>query len=167
VAHELGKYLLYAAAIGIGATAAMDLWSVLLKRLLGIQPLDFGLVGRWIGYWPRGQFRHHSIAAAEMIRGERLIGWTAHYLTGIVFAGFLLVIWGSEWVRNPELGPALMVGVGSVAAPFLLLQPAMGMGIAASKSPRPGIARMRSLITHTVFGLGLYFSGLILEAWAP
>ncbi|KRC82747.1 DUF2938 domain-containing protein [Sphingomonas sp. Root241] len=165
--HEFGKYLLYAAAIGIGATAVMDLWGVFLKRLLGIQPLDFGLVGRWIGYWPRGQFRHDSIAAAEMIRGERLIGWTAHYLTGIVFAGILLVIWGSEWVRNPTLGPALMVGIGSVAAPFVLLQPAMGMGVASSKSPRPGVARVRSLITHTVFGLGLYFSGLVLEPWAP
>ena len=51
--------------------------------------------------------------------------------------------------------PALTVGIGSVAAPFLLMQPAMGAGIAASRTPRPSAARMRSLVTHGVFGVGL------------
>jgi hypothetical protein len=50
----------------------------------------------------------------------------------------------------------LLVGVGTVAAPFLVMQPAMGGGFAASRSPRPGRARLQSLLTHAVFGLGLY-----------
>ena len=33
--------------------------------------------------------------------GERLIGWTAHYLIGIAFAAVLLAIWGLEWARQP------------------------------------------------------------------
>jgi hypothetical protein len=50
-----------------------------------------------------------------------------------------------------------------VAAPFLLLQPALGAGIAASRTPRPNVARRRSLVTHLVFGLGLYLAA---EGWA-
>jgi len=58
-------------------------------------------------------------------------------------------------------GPALAVGIGTVAAPFFLMQPGMGAGIAASRTPRPNAARLQSLLTHAVFGLGLYVS-----AWA-
>jgi len=93
---------------------------------------------------------------------EREIGWTAEYLTGIAFAAVLLAIWGLEWVRQPTLGPALIVGIGSVAAPFLLMQPGMGAGIAASRTPRPGAARLQSLVTHAVFGLGLYAAASVL-----
>ena len=59
----------------------------------------------------------------------------------------------------PDLGPALLVGIGSVAAPFLVMQPGMGAGIAASRTPRPAAARLQSLVTHAIFGLGLYAAG--------
>jgi hypothetical protein len=55
----------------------------------------------------------------------------------------------------------LIVGLGSVAAPFLLMQPGMGAGIAASRTPRPTAARLRSLVTHGIFGLGLYATGWV------
>jgi hypothetical protein len=32
----------------------------------------------------------------------------------------------------------------------------MGAGVAARRTPRPGAARLQSLVTHAVFGLGLY-----------
>ena len=52
-----------------------------------------------------------------------------------------------------------LVGIASLAAPFLVMQPAMGYGIAASRTPKPAAARLRSLTTHAVFGLGLYGAG--------
>ncbi|MCZ3133241.1 DUF2938 domain-containing protein, partial [Acinetobacter baumannii] len=58
---------------------------------------------------------------------------------------------------------ALIVGLASVVFPFLLMQPGMGAGIAARRTPRPGVARLRSLVTHAVFGLGLYASGHVLQ----
>lgn len=157
-----GYLLGHAALIGAGATVVMDLWGMALKRLLGVPAPDYTLVGRWIGYMPRGQFRHERIAASQPIRNERLVGWIAHYLVGIAFAALLLSIWGIEWIRNPTLVPALTIGIGGVIAPFLLMQPGMGAGIAASRTPRPNAARLRSLITHAVFGLGLYAAGLAL-----
>ena len=152
-------YVIFAVLIGAGATAAMDVWAIVRKRLLGIPSLDYALVGRWLVHLARGRFRHERIAASPAVRGERLIGWTAHYLIGIAFAAILLAGWGLDWAHAPTIAPALIVGIGSVAAPFFLMQPGMGLGFAASRSPRPAAARVQSLITHTVFALGLYGSG--------
>jgi len=158
------SYLLHSLLIGAGATLVMDLWAIVRKRLLHIPALDYALVGRWLAHSMRGKFRHESIATSPPVRGERAIGWTAHYAIGIAFASLLLGMWGLAWVRQPTIGPALIVGIGSVAAPFLLMQPGMGAGIAASRTPRPAAARLQSLVTHAVFGLGLYVSGWVARA---
>jgi hypothetical protein len=150
--------------IGAGATALMDLWGIARKPLLGVAPPNYGLVGRWLAYMPRGRFRHDAIAAAPAVRGERLIGWTAHYLTGIAFAALLPAIWGAAWIEHPTLWPALALGISTVAAPFLVMQPGMGAGIAASRTPRPASARLQSLITHAVFGMGLYAAALAVSS---
>lgn len=154
----LTQYLMYALLIGIGATAVMDLCSVALQRL-GIPMPNYALVGRWVAHMPRGRFRHDAIAAAAPMAGERAIGWSVHYLTGVVFAALLLAVWGLDWAQRPTLAPALTVGIATVAAPFLLMQPAMGAGIAARRTPHPATARVRSLVNHGLFGLGLYASG--------
>jgi hypothetical protein len=147
--------------IGAGATAATDAWSLLRRKLFGVSPPNWGLVGRWLAHLPRGRFRHESMAAAAAVKGERLVGWLAHYAIGITFAGLLLALAGRAWIHAPTPGPALLVGVLSVLAPFFVMQPGMGAGIAASRTPRPNAARLQSLLTHTVFGLGLYASGLV------
>ena len=84
------------------------------------------------------------------------IGWITHYAIGVAFALLLPAVWGAAWIRHPTLFPALIVGIGTVAAPYFVMQPAMGAGIAASRTPRPTAARLHSLVMHAVFGLGLY-----------
>ena len=150
-----------AVLIGIGATIVMDLWTLVRKRAFGVASLDYRMLGRWIGNLPRGQFAHENIGKASPVRGELVLGWCAHYTIGITFALLLLELWGLDWARHPTLLPALIVGIGTVIAPFLILQPAMGAGIAASKTPHPNTARLRSVLTHTVFGIGLYLSALL------
>ena len=144
---------------GVGATAVTDLWAIARQRLLGIPPPNYGLVGRWLAHMTRGRFRHDSMAAVPPVYHEHLIGWVAHYLIGISFAAILIGIWGVPWIRNPTIGPALIVGVSTVAAPFLLMQPGMGAGLAARRTSRPAAARFQSLVTHATFGIGLYASG--------
>lgn len=147
--------------IGAGATALIDLWAVARQRLLGVPPPNYGLVGRWLAHMPKGRFRHGAIATAEPVRREQLIGWTAHYLIGIGYAFILTGVWGLAWIQHPTIGPALIVGLGTVAAPYFVMQPAMGAGIASSRTPRPVAARLHSLVMHGVFGLGLYAAGLL------
>lgn len=151
---------LRAVVIGAGATATMDLWAAALRRM-GVPSLDLAHLGRWIAHLPRGRWAHASIARAEPVRGERLLGWTAHYSIGVGFAALLLAWSGLGWARSPTPLPALLVGVVTVLAPWLVLQPAIGAGVASSKTARPLFNATKSLVTHTVFGLGLYAS-----AWA-
>jgi hypothetical protein len=152
-----------AVMVGVGATAVMDLWGIARKRLLGVAAPNYAMVGRWLLHMPSGRFVHPSIAASAPVAGERTVGWIAHYLVGITFAGLLLGFWGVDWANAPTLFPALVVGLGSVAAPLLLMQPGMGAGLAARRLPRPGAARLQSLTTHLIFGLGLYASAWLLN----
>jgi hypothetical protein len=154
----MSDFLLRAVVIGAGATAVLDAWSLAQHRLLGAPLPDYGLVGRWFRYMPRGRFRHARIAAAAPLAGERAAGWIAHYGVGIAFAALLLAVCGTGWARSPTLLPAVLFGVVTVAAPFLVMQPAMGLGIAAARTPKPWAARRRSLVTHAVFGVGLYLA---------
>jgi hypothetical protein len=135
--------MVYVLAIGVGATAVMDVWGVVRARLLRAPAMSYALIGRWLARIPRERFRRDRIAASPPVRGEAAIGWAAHYFIGIAFAALLLWIFGVDWVRQPTLGPALIVGIGSVVAPILLMPP----------------ARLQSLLTHTIFGLGLYVAG--------
>jgi hypothetical protein len=147
--------------IGVGATLFMDLWAAVLKRTFGIPAPNFAMVGRWLGGLRSGRFVNDNIAAAPGIAFEGVIGWTAHYGIGIFFAGLLLTIWGADWVHQPSIGPAVATGIATVVAPFLLMQPGMGFGVAASKMPKPNTARLRSIATHTVFGVGLFVSAWV------
>jgi Protein of unknown function (DUF2938) len=70
------------------------------------------LFGRWIGHLIDGQFVHDNTTKSAHVSGERIIGWTFHYLIGILFAWLLIAFWGLQWARQPSLAPALIVGVG-------------------------------------------------------
>lgn len=108
----------------------------------------------------RGRFAHAHIGKTEPVRYEALLGWAIHYATGVAFAALLAILAPAEWVTTPTPGLALAVGLGTVAAPFLLMQPAFGFGFAASKLPNRNAARLRSIMTHLVFGFGLYLAAV-------
>jgi hypothetical protein len=147
-------------AIGIGATLVMDLWNLFLKRAFSIPSLNYCLLGRWLRHMPTGTFRHANITAAPQKDFECPVGWIAHYTIGVVFALLLVVLTSGEWLARPTFLLALVYGVGTVVFPFFILQPSLGLGIAASRTPKPVQARLKSLMTHTVFGVGLYLSAL-------
>lgn len=157
-----GEVVVRLVGLGVGATLFMDVSAMLQKRLWGVASADYGFVGRWLGHMARGQFSHDSIVKAPPVRHERLTGWVFHYLTGCVFAGLMIGVQGVEWLQHPTLLPALLTGLISVVAPFFIMQPAFGFGLAASKTPNPNGARRRSLIAHLTFGLGLFVAGRLM-----
>ncbi|MCP2502249.1 MAG: DUF2938 domain-containing protein [Deltaproteobacteria bacterium] len=154
------NFILGAIAIGIGATLLMDLWNLFLKRTFSIPSLNYCLLGRWLCHMPGGTFRHASIANAPEKPYECTIGKIAHYTIGVVFALFFVALVSGDWLMRPTLAPALLYGIGTVVFPFLIMQPSFGLGIAASRTPNPTRARLKSVATHTVFGVGLYVCAL-------
>jgi hypothetical protein len=157
------RSILGSALMGLGATLLIDLWALVLKHGFKIPSLSYCLLGRWILHMPQGTFTHPSIAAAQEKPWECQVGWLAHYSIGAAFGiGFGLVA-VPGWLEHPTLLPALLFGVVTTLVPFLIMQPALGLGVASSKVARPSQARLKSLMTHTVFGLGLYLWALVLN----
>lgn len=154
--------LLYVLLLGMVATAALDLWMMLLRRLK-VPMLDMALMGRWFGHLLQARPTHGPIATAAPVRGERALGWAMHYLIGIVFAAAFAAFTGEAWLRTPTLAPALLFGIATVAAPLFIMQPAMGAGIASSRTRTPLLNVTKSFINHAVFGGGLYIAALILQ----
>jgi hypothetical protein len=143
--------------VGLGATVLMDLWNLFLKRAFGIPSLNFCFLGRWIRHMPSGKFRHSNITLAQPKPLECSLGWCAHYLIGLVM-GATFVLLAGDWILAPTVLPALAFGVVTVVLPFLVLQPALGFGVASARTKSPAAARLKSLATHSVFGFGLYLS---------
>jgi DUF2938 family protein len=155
-AHDI----LGAIAIGIGATLVMDLWNLFLKRTFSIPSLNYCLLGRWLRHMPGGTLRHANITTAPQKPLECTVGWAAHYTIGVVFALVFVALTSGDWLARPTVVPALLYGIGTVVFPFFILQPSFGLGIAASRTPNPTQARLKSLVTHIVFGAGLYVCAL-------
>jgi hypothetical protein len=63
------------------------------------------------------------------------------------------------WSSRRSLS-ALVFGLATVAAPWLVMQPAMGLGFLASKTASPLRNCLRSLANHAVFGAGLYLAAI-------
>jgi Protein of unknown function (DUF2938) len=150
------------AVIGIGATILMDIWAVILSRVPGESLPNWAPVGRWFFHLPRGTVFHPSIGAAEPYEQELALGWIFHYLVGILYGIILVLILGAPWLARPTFLPAWIFAIITIAAGWFLLQPGLGIGWAASKTPNPSKVRVLGLVAHTFFGIGLYGTALIL-----
>lgn len=147
---------------GIGATFAMDIWGYILS-LFNIKSLNYAFVGRWVGHLFNGQFSHDKIMNTTPIKNELLIGWISHYAIGVTFAFLMFAIYGKGWFDRPSLFPALVIGLATLAAPFFIMQPAFGFGIACSNLPDPDTIRLKSFMTHLIYGIGLYGMALLVN----
>jgi hypothetical protein len=70
---------------------------------------------------------------------------------------------GPTWLAKPTFLPAWIWGIVTVAAGWFLLQPGLGIGWAASKTPNPNKVRAMNLLAHTIFGLGLWLTALLIR----
>ena len=155
--------LISATLIGLGATLTFDLWAQFLKLAFKLTPSNICLVGRWLRYMPEGTFRHANIGSTPSKSAECTVGWIAHYTIGMTFASAFVALVGNNWLQHPTPLPAIVFGIATVLAPLFIMQPAVGFGFAASKTSHPAQARLRSLLNHTAFGVGLYLFGLLVN----
>lgn len=146
------------ALIGVGATILFDLWLALIARgAPNMAPL-----GRWVWGMREGVFRHADIARAAPARHETALGWAVHYAVGIAYGKIFALLMGPGWMAAPSLGSALAFGIVTLGAGWFVLQPCLGLGVAAARTPDPWRRRAEGLIGHAIFGLGLWLTALAL-----
>src|SRR5271168_3884004 len=148
--------------IGVVATLTTDLWQRLLQAI-GFPPANWGLVGRWVAGFLHGSFIHRSIAATPKVPGEIAIGWAFHYVVGIAYAALYLAIMRLAFGSGPTLVSALVFATALLIAPWFVMQPALGFGFMAARTPKPNLVRAYNASAHAVFGLGLYLGAV---AWS-
>ncbi len=149
--------------VGIAATLFIDLYAFLLAKVFKIPSLNFCLVGRWGLGLLDGKFMHQNIAASPVKHFECVFGWCVHYFIGVLFSFLFILLVGIAWLEQPTLIAACIFGLASVSMPFFVMQPALGMGIMATKSANPFQARLKSSVTHLLFGVGLYLSAQFIQ----
>jgi hypothetical protein len=151
---------------GIVATVILDLWQRVLHAATGIPPTNWGIVGRWFGHMPRGRFIHEAIAEAEPVGNEAVIGWTLHYLIGIVYGVVYVGLIVFVMAGMPSVLNGFLFGLASVVIPWFVMQPALGLGIMGSKAPNPAVPRYTALAAHCIYGMALYAGSVLHTALA-
>lgn len=151
----------YGALIGIGATVAMDIWAIVLSKFPGESSPNWAPVGRWFCHLLRGTIFHRDIGASEPHPRELAVGWIGHYAVGVLYGVIFLLLMGRGWLAHPTFLPAWIWGIITVAAGWFLLQPGLGIGWAASKTPNPTKVRVMNLVAHSWFALGMYGTALV------
>ena len=96
-----------AVAIGIGATALMDLWAIFLNTVFAQPRPNWGLVGRWVWHLRDGKVFHDDIGDAVPFAQESALGWAFHYFVGIAYGIILVVLTGAAGVWPPCLARLL------------------------------------------------------------
>lgn len=150
-------------AIGVGATVLMDLWAILLHKFFSENLPNWAPVGRWFWHLKEGRVFHDDIGKAAPYAHELALGWIGHYVVGILYGVILVIFAGAAWLSNPTFLPAWILGIVTVGAGWFLLQPGLGIGWAASKTPNPTKVRVLNLVAHTVFAIGLWGTALIIR----
>ncbi|MEZ5833222.1 MAG: DUF2938 family protein [Dongiaceae bacterium] len=149
---------------GIVATALADIWQQALRRICSLPIANWHMVGRWVAGVLHGTFVHAAIGAASPVRGEAAIGWAFHYAVGIAYAGLYLIILDLTTFARPGLLSALAFGMVTILAPWLVLQPALGLGVMARRLSNRSAVQFVTVTTHLVFGAGLYVGLLLAQA---
>ena len=144
--------------LGIGGTVAMDLWALIIARL-GIAPFpNWAGPGRWVAHWPR--VFHADFQALAVSPFDPALGWMLHYGVGVLYGVIWIAIGGSSWLATPSFLPVWLFSLLTIAAGWFLLQPAMGLGWAASQTPSPWKTRILGLLAHTAFGFGMWATAM-------
>lgn len=147
--------------MGIGGTVLMDVWAVVLNRVAGMPLPNWAMPGRWLGHVFKGRIFHDTIGDATPVPQERLLGWALHYGVGIAYGVIFVALVGAGWLAAPTFLPIWIFSLVTIAAGWFLLQPGMGLGWAASKTPSPWKTRALGLVAHSIFAVGMFGVALL------
>lgn len=144
------------AVMGLAGTLAMDIWAWALARFAGQAAPNWAMPGRWLAHVGRGRVFHDSIGTADPVGGELALGWVFHYGVGLIYGVVFIALAGAGWLAEPTFLPLWAFSLATIAAGWFLLQPGMGLGWAAARTPNPWKTRAMGLLAHTTFAVGMW-----------
>lgn len=147
-------------ALGIFATVIIDIWATFSNKVLRFPRTNWAMVGRWLGHIPNGQLTHSAINSSPEVQHENILGWAFHYLIGAVYALFYFAFVAFALGGKPTLLSAWIFGLITILSPWFIMHPSLGLGICASKAPKPNMVRLQNFFIHSIFGVSLYYGWL-------
>ncbi len=155
--------LLAGVGVGVAATMTMDVLGSFARRI----GLTAGAEGRWVGRWylgiARGQILHSDIANAPERPGEVRAALVGHYLIGIVLAVVYVLVADVVNVSPGAFPVAVGYALVTCVFPWFLVLPGLGFGAFGLKGPRELKLFTSSLLNHSFYGLGLWWSANALQ----
>lgn len=142
--------------MGCLSVAVLDLWQRVAHRLGGLPPTNWAVVGRWcLMLLRQGVVFNTGLAQAPPLQWERLVGWLFHYAVGVAYVLFYWSVWRPNWGLDNPWVDGLLFGTLSTVVPWLFFMPATGVGLFASRTPRPLFVCLSVLVVHMVFGVAI------------
>lgn len=163
---DFAELVLPGLVAGLGATLFADIVAIGRQGWAATHGF-YCLVGRWVGLLPRKGISHTDIRASTPVEHEAALGWSAHVFLGAIYGAAFALVFGTPALQAPQLWQGLSFGLATTLVPWFVFQPLFGWGIAMSKAPAPWKMRVKGLITHSVFGLGIWLTLKILGALLP
>jgi hypothetical protein len=163
---DIKEIIVRAALIGIGGTVVLDLYAFILQRVFGVPATNWRMVGRWLGHMPRAEFIQPNLGQAAPVPGEHALGWAFHHVIGAGYGQLLVAIWGADWLQQPDIVTPLILALTLLVLPYFVMMPGMGLGVAASRTPKPNVARLKIVMSHSVFGFGMFLAAWLMKAVA-
>ena len=141
---------------GLIATLIFDIFNQSLYFAYSIDRPKWNLLGRYFLGYKQGYFIRKNLVNDEEIRNELQWGYLIHYSIGIIYGLFYVFL--NTWLFDyPSILLAYSIGFTSVLGAWCYLMPlAYDLGFFASKSEDRLKVMIQNLITHFVFGTGLF-----------
>jgi hypothetical protein len=155
--------LIFWLGVGLFATFCMDLWGVILNLTFHIPRPSYEPIGRFLLSLFDLKTYFSDLSPTHMFLLKNSLGWVTHITIGLIDAALYMIFIFKILKSKPHFLTSLFFAWAMIFMPFLIEQPALGMGVAASHSLHPDLARFMTLSYHTAFGIGLYVGSLIFE----
>ena len=77
---------------------------------------------------------------------------------------FTLMLMRFVFGSPPGFLSAMVYGIATICITWFFIEPALGVGVMASKTSKPAIARVQNFATHLSYGLGICLGLLVAGA---
>ena len=141
---------------GLVATIIFDLFNHSLNYAYNINKPKWFLLGRYFIGFKKGEYFRENIEEDDEVKNEVIWGYFIHYLIGIIY-GIFYVFFNLLFFDYPSLLVAYFFGFCTVLGAWCFLIPfAYNLGFFASKSDQQFKLLAQNLISHFIFGTGLF-----------